>query len=592
MEALSSSFRHPQFLQVRSLNNIGANVKRRHQPVIRANIFKKPLDSTILNKLDDFICTFLDPSPLRPSIDPEHSMSGYFAPAEELPPTACTEVAVEGGGGPLPSCLDGAYIRNGPNPQFVVAEGRRRPYHLFDGDGMLHMIRISGGKATTFCSRFVKTHKHTVERENGSPFVPSTFSSFNGIATSLSRCMLTAARVLTGQFDPLNKGLGAANTSVSLLPGGGGGANLFALSECDLPYEIKVTEEGDIVTLGRHDFRSSISISSNNNNNNNNKKNNNPLLFLNMTAHPKVDEKTGETFAYRCNITRPFLTMFRIDPDGRKQKDVHVHSLKESTIIHDFSVTENFCVFVDTQIVMNPLSVLRGRPPVGVDRAKVPRLGVIGKYAEDDSRMWWTEAPGLNMFHSVNAWEEDGGATIVMVVTNALQVEELFESIGLAQLRLEKITIDVKAQTLQRQPLSTKLLEFGVINLAYAAKKNRYVYAAMIGQKGIDGIVKLDLSLTHKDGHVDCVVASHLYRPGCCGGEPFFVPKEPNNPSADEDDGYLVTFVTDENNGESKFVVMDAKSVTLDIIAAVKLPCRIPSGFHGLFITEAELNKV
>ncbi|KAL7111486.1 hypothetical protein ACP275_05G091200 [Erythranthe tilingii] len=572
MEALSSTFRHPQLMQVPSLN-IMANYKRRPQPMIKANIFKKPLDSTILNKLDGFICTFFDPSPLRPSIDPEHSMSGYFAPVEELPPTACTEVAVEGGGGPLPSCLDGAYIRNGPNPQFVVTEGRRRPYHLFDGDGMLHMIRISGGKATTFCSRFVKTHKHTVERENGSSFVPSPFSSFNGIASSISRCMLTAARVLTGQFDPLNKGFGAANTSVALLPGGGGGAaNLFALSECDLPYEIKVTENGDIVTLGRHDFHN----------------NNRPLLFFNMTAHPKVDEKTGETFAYRYNITRPFLTIFRIDPEGRKQKDVH-----GCTIIHDFSVTENFCVFVDTQIVVNPLSVLRGsRPPVGVDRAKVPRVGVIGKYAEDDSRMWWTEAPGLNMFHSVNAWEEDGGGTIVAVVSNALQVEELFESIGLAQLRLEKITIDVNAHTVHRQPLSTKFLDFGVINPAYAARKNRYVYAAMIGPKSIDGIVKLDLSLTQKDGHDECVVASRLYGPGCCGGEPFFVSKELNNPSVEEDDGYLVAFITDENNGESKFVVMDAKSATLDIIAAVKLPCRIPSGFHGLFITEGDLNKV
>ncbi|KAL7150122.1 hypothetical protein ABFS83_05G088400 [Erythranthe nasuta] len=480
MEALSSSsFRHPQLLQVPSLNT-RANVKRSPQPMIKANIFKKHLEySTILNKLDDFISTFLDPSPLRPNIDPEHGMSGYFAPVDELPPTACTEVAaVEGGGGPLPSCLDGAYIRNGPNPQFV--EGRRRPYHLFDGDGMLHMIRISGGKATTFCSRYIKTHKHTVERENGSPFVPSPFSSFNGIASSISRCMLTAARVLMGQFDPLNKGFGAANTSVALLPGGGGGAaNLFALSECDLP----------------------------------------------------------------------------IDPEGRKQKDV--------------------------QIVVNPLSVLR--PPVGVDRAKVPRVGVIGKYAEDDSGMWWMEAPGLNMFHSVNAWEEEGsgGTTIVAVVSNALRVEELFESIGLAQLRLEKITIDVNAHTVHRQPLSTK-----------AIFETRYVYAAMIGPKSIDGIVKLDLSLTQKDCHGDCVVASRLYGPGCCGGEPFFVSKEPNNPSVEEDDGYLVAFVTDENNGESKFVVMDAKSATLDIIAAVKLPCRIPSGFHGLFITEGDLNKV
>lgn len=101
-------------------------------------------------------------------------------------------------------------------------------------------------------------------------------------------------------------------------------------------------------------------------------------------------------------------------------------------------------------------------------------------------------------------------------------------------------------------------------------------------------MVKLDLSLSGED----CAAASGLYGPGCYGGEAFFVPKEPNNPTAEEDDGYVVTYVHDEKIGESKFLVMDAKSATLDIVAAVKLPRRIPNGFHGLFLSETDLDSL
>lgn len=123
------------------------------------------------------------------------------------------------------------------------------------------------------------------------------------------------------------------------------------------------------------------------------------------------------------------------------------------------------------------------------------------------------------------------------------------------------------------------------------ARTCRYVYAALLGEKSWEGVVKLDLSLGDEDGR-DCTVASRLFGRGCCGGEPFFVAREPNNPAAEEDDGYLLTYVHNENSQESKFLVMDAKSPTLDIIAAVKLPQRIPDGFHGLFVSEADLKKL
>ncbi|GKF17888.1 carotenoid cleavage dioxygenase, partial [Tanacetum coccineum] len=72
---------------------------------------------------------------------------------------------------------------------------------------------------------------------------------------------------------------------------------------------------------------------------------------------------------------------------------------------------------------MNLMGMIRGGSPVSADPRKVARLGVIPRYAKDDSEMKWFEVPGLNVVHCINAWEEDHGDTIVMVAPNILSVE-------------------------------------------------------------------------------------------------------------------------------------------------------------------------
>lgn len=105
------------------------------------------------------------------------------------------------------------------------------------------------------------------------------------------------------------------------------------------------------------------------------------------------------------------------------------------------------------------------------------------------------------------------------------------------------------------------------------------------------GVVKLDLSLSTAESG-ECTVASRLYGPGCYGGEPFFIPREPDNPAAVEDDGYIVNYVFNETTEESRFIVMDAKSPNLEIVAVVKLPHRVPYGFHGIFVRDSDLQKL
>lgn len=513
------------------------------------------LPSTLLNAVEDVINTFIDP-PSKPSVDPRFVLSDNFAPVDELSPTECEVVE-----GVLPSCLDGFYIRNGPNPQFIP----RGPYHLFDGDGMLHAIHISNGKAT-LCSRYVKTYKYMTEREAGISVLPNVFSGFNGLVGSAARGSLAAARFIAGQFNPGN-GTGVANTSLAHF-----GNRLYALGESDLPYEVRLTPDGDIETIGRTDFDGK--------------------LFMSMTAHPKIDPETGEAFAFRSGPIPPFLTCFRFDSKGNKQADVPIFSKLQPSFLHDFAITNKYAIFPDIQIGMDPMEmILRGGSPVGFDPGKVSRVGIIPRYANDDKDMKWFEVPGYNIIHATNAWDEvdsNGNETIVMVAPNILSAEHTLERMDLVHALIEKVRINLNTGVVSRQPLSARNLDFAVINPAFVAKENRYVYAA-IGEPmpKIVGVAKLDLSVAQH--RRECTVASRIYGPGCYGGEPFFVARDPDDPNADEDDGYLMSYVHNENTGESRFIVMDTKSPSLDIVASVKLPQRVPYGFHGLFVKNKDL---
>ncbi|KAJ8774120.1 hypothetical protein K2173_009551 [Erythroxylum novogranatense] len=522
-------------------------------PVARKGVDNSSLPTAMFNIFDDIINKFIDP-PVKSSVDPRYVLSYNFAPVDELPPTECQVLE-----GSLPPCLDGAYVRNGPNPQYLP----KGPYHLFDGDGMLHSIKISKGKAF-LCSRYVKTYKYTTERDAGGPLLPNVFSGFNGLTASAARGALSAARILAGQFNPSN-GIGQANTSLSFF-----GNRLFAHGESDLPYTVRLTPNGDIETTGRHDFGGK--------------------LFMSMTAHPKIDPDTKETFAFRYGPAPPFLTFFRFDANGSKQPDVPIFSMTRPSFLHDFAISKKYAIFSEIQLGMNPMEMIfNGGSPVGADPAKVSRLGIIPRYAKDEAEVKWFDVPGLNIIHAINAWDEED--SIVMLAPNILSVEHTLERMELIHALIEKVRIDLRTGIVTRTPVSARNLDFAVINPSYVGKKSRYVYAG-VGDPmpKISGVVKLDVSKGEQKE--ECTVACRMYGPRCYGGEPFFVAREPENPEAEEDDGYVLSYVHDEICGESKFLVMDAKSPNLDIVAAVKLPRRVPYGFHGLFVRESELKRL
>ena len=222
--------------------------------------------------------------------------------------------------------------------------------------------------------------------------------------------------------------------------------------------------------------------------------------------------------------------------------------------------------------------VLTGRgAPLIYEPNKCTRIGVIPRYAKCDSEMKWFEVPGFNASHIINAWE-NGEEEIVLVASNVMSLEKFLDNKKL-DVVLEKVKINIKTGNVSRNILSTRNLDLGSINTACVGKKTRYAYLGVLEETPkTSGLVKIDLETGNEVGR-------RFYGPGCFGGEPLFVRRnsEDDDVECDEDDGFVMTYVHNERTDESIFLLMDAKSPVFTTIAAVKLPRRVPYGFHGLF---------
>ncbi|KAF0930380.1 hypothetical protein E2562_032270 [Oryza meyeriana var. granulata] len=221
--------------------------------------------------------------------------------------------------------------------------------------------------------------------------------------------------------------------------------------------------------------------------------------------------------------------------------------------------------------------VVRGGSFVRLDCAKVPRIGVLPRYAQDESEMKWFEVLGFNLMHTTNAWDEADGEEIVLVAPNNLSINHILGNMELVQARVDMVRINLNTGAVSCTTLSSERLEFGVVHKGHVGRPNRYGYFGVSGPMPmISGITKLDFD---RVGTGDCMVTRHDFSPGCFAGEPFFLLDNING-DGKEDNAYVVCFTHEEATAESRFVVMDARSPELRYCRRVVAPSPIEPRRH------------
>ncbi|KAJ3697815.1 hypothetical protein LUZ61_001520 [Rhynchospora tenuis] len=490
---------------------------------------------------------------------PLYYLSGNFAPVKkETPP--CSDLPVKGY---LPECLNGEFVMVGPNPKFAPVAG----YSWFDGDGMVHGMRIKDGKAT-YVSRYVRTSRLTQEEYfGGTKFMKiGDLKGFFGLFMVLTQSLRAKLKVLDMSY-----GYGTGNTALIYHQG-----KLLALSESDKPYVVKVLEDGDLQTLGLLDY--------------------DKRLQHPFTAHPKVDPFTDEMFTFGYSFEPPYVTYRVINKDGVMLDPVPI-AIPAPVMMHDFAITEHYAIFMDLPLYIQPKDMVKGKLLFTFDDTVKARFGILPRYAKNDHDIRWFELPNCFIFHNANAWEEGHE---VILITCRLQNPELDLFNGVTKEKLENITnqlyemrFNMKTGEASQKQLSVPAVDFPRINHSYTGRKQRYVYCTKFDSS--QGIIKFDLeagleSPKDKLELGEYVMGLFDLGPGRYGSETIFVPRHPGL-TGDEDDGYLIFFVHDENTGKSEVNVVDARTMSAEPVAVVELPARVPYGSHAFFVTEEQLQS-
>ena len=444
--------------------------------------------------------------------------------------------------GTVPTDIDGVYLRNTQNPVFP-ALGR---YHPFDGDGMLHMAAFRDGKVE-YRNRFIATKGLNAELERG-----------ERLWAGLMEDPALSTRPGWGAHGGIKD---ASSTDVVVHAG----QALTTYYQCGEGYRL------DPQTLEQNGIP--------------------PWSPLDgISAHCKVDEESGELLFFNYSKHAPYMHYGVVDRNDRLVHYVPV-PLPGPRLPHDMAFTENFAILNDFPLFWDPELLAQGKHVVRFHRDMPSRFAIIPRRGNPEDIRWF-EADPTFVLHFLNAYE-DGDEIVLDGYFQDEPMPRNFEGAPAGYERMMSYLDQYKMGThLHRwrfnlvtgktteQRMDDRVLEFGMFNQRYASKPYRYAYSA-VQVPGIflfNGYVKHDL------------VTGESWQIGLPEGQ--FASEAPFAPrinAKDEDDGYLVSFITNENTQRSEIVLIDCKRFADGPVCRIELPHKLCSGTHSCWANGGDL---
>ena len=390
-------------------------------------------------------------------------------------------------------------------------------HHWFLGDGMVHGITIRDGRAPWYRNRWI-----------------------------LSR--LAAARLGRAPAPgPRHRRSDTVNTNVAAIAG-----RAFALVEAG-SFPVELAADLDEQRYNPFDG----------------------TLHGSFTGHPHRDPVSGEhhAIAYDGNVWDAVRHVV-VSAAGTVVRDLPI-PVRDGPCIHDCAITARFVVVLDLPVTFSMRAVLAGHLfPYRWNPAHPARLGLLPRHGGADDIVWCA-LEACFVFHVANAFDTPGGGVVLDVIAYPTMFAS--DANGLDALgRLERWTVDPGTRRIERRVLDDTPQEFPRIDERRTAQAYRYLYTVSVPPDAdpqlasATRIFKHDLETGHR--------LMHEFGEGRVPGEFIFVPARAG---AGEDEGWLLGFVINTAEETTDFVVLDARRFEAAPVASVRLPHRIPPGFHG-----------
>ncbi len=390
-------------------------------------------------------------------------------------------------------------------------------YHWFIGDGMVHGIALQGGEALWYRNRWVRS---------------------DAVAAVIDQPAASGGR---------DGALATVNTNVVSIAG-----RTFAVVEAgSYPVELSDTLDGQQYSAFGGTLENGFS------------------------GHPHFDPLLREHHAITYDATDPTTVRHVVVSDDGSVVRQEPVAVQHGPSIHDCAITARYAVILDLPVTFSQETMMAGhRFPYRWNTEHQARIGLLPRLGHGDETIWIPLAP-CYIFHVVNAYDRpDRRIVMDAIVYDTMFAREIKGPDGSGR-GLERWTIDPEARTVERRTLDATPQEFPRMDDRRAGQPYRYAYTIGLpdtvpGWVGETYLLKHDLDTGKR--------SVHDFGRNRYPGEFVFVPA---SPTAAEDEGWLIGLVIDMTEQTTDLVLLDARDFAGVPVASIRIPHRIPPGFHG-----------
>jgi carotenoid cleavage dioxygenase-like enzyme len=477
--------------------------------------------------------------------NPNHPVfSSGNAPVRLESAAICLEVD-----GEIPAELIGSYYRLAADPQFPP---RLKPL-LVEADGHVSAFHFRPNGQVDFISRYVRTERFELERKARR----ALFGTYRNRFTD-DPSVAQADRT-------------TANTAFLFHHG-----KFFALKEDGLPHEL---DPQTLETIGRYDFNGAVTSAS-------------------LTAHPKIDPRTGELLTFGSQAKGEGTTdiaYYCFDANGKKLCERWFNA-PYSSIVHDVAFTRDWVILPIMPATVDIERLRAGGATYWWEPEKGNHIAIFRRDGSGDIR--WVQTSASYAFHVVNSFQEDERLIVDVMdapefpmwwprpeQTAALKSGAIKRDNFVAQLTRWTIEPSRNGAELEREVLHPWEAEMPRIDDRFMGMAYRYAVYGVDDPAYPIAHNLAELGVNHNSigwwDHQTRKLTTWYTGAGSSVGEPIFVPRGHDAP---EGDGFIIAGVQRLSERRSEIVILDTRDVAAGPVASIHSPHRLKNAIHHAWL--------